>query len=345
MEWIDRLNRAVDYLEEHLKDPDLQEAARIACCSPYHFQRMFTLLAGTPLSEYLRRRRMSRAAVDLQSGAKIVDVALSYGYSSPTAFNRAFQTVHGLPPSQAKRPGARLKSHPPLRFAITVQGVEEMEYRIEKRGPFRVVGVSAPLMDGEPKGMLGICDGVDSSRYYIAAASSAPAGDGLEEYTVPAFTWAVFPGGGEGASAVQGGDGQEVEAAQDQVGARRREMARQPGQEKGQSQVDRRARQGAGDFAGIGQAAGIGPDLRAEGVQPQAFHPRSRQPQGREMPQLVTRRRQKHRRQRRTGSPQQGQDNEGCEPPAQFQFTPLPHSKWGSDTGLRRGVRNEGGGR
>ncbi len=233
MEWIDRLNRAVDYLEEHLKDPDLQEAARIACCSPYHFQRMFTLLAGTPLSEYLRRRRMSRAAVDLQSGAKIVDVALSYGYRSPTAFNRAFQTVHGLPPSQAKRPGARLKSHPPLRFAITVQGVEEMEYRIEKRGPFRVVGVSAPLnkdmgenfrlvpelwgraaadgtiprlaalMDGEPKGMLGICDGVDSSRYYIAAASSAPAGDGLEEYTVPAFTWAVFPGGGEGASAVQ----------------------------------------------------------------------------------------------------------------------------------------------
>ena len=206
MEWIDRLNRAVDYLEEHLKDPDLQEAARIACCSPYHFQRMFTLLAGTPLSEYLRRRRMSRAAVDLQSGAKIVDVALSYGYRSPTAFNRAFQTVHGLPPSQAKRPGARLKSHPPLRFAITVQGVEEMEYRIEKRGPFRVVGVSAPLnkdmgenfrlvpelwgraaadgtiprlaalMDGEPKGMLGICDGVDSSRYYIAAASSPPPG-------------------------------------------------------------------------------------------------------------------------------------------------------------------------
>ena len=233
MEWINRLNRAVDYLEEHLEEPDLREAAKIACCAPYHFQRMFTLLAGTPLSEYLRRRKMSRAAADLQSGEKIVDVALKYGYSSPTAFNRAFQAVHGLPPSAAKAPGAVLKSYPPLRFAITVQGVEKMEYRIEKREAFRIVGVSAPLekdmeenfksvpqlwgraaadgtiprlaalMDGEPKGLLGVCDGLDSARYYIAAASSAPAGEGLEEYTVPAFTWAIFPGAGDSAAAVQ----------------------------------------------------------------------------------------------------------------------------------------------
>ena len=233
MEWIDRLNRAVEYLEENLEDPRLEEAAKIACCSPYHFQRMFSLLAGVPLSEYIRRRKMSRAAADLQNGDRIVDVALKYGYSSPTAFNRAFQAVHGLPPSAAKAPGAALKSYSPLRFAITVQGVEEMEYRIEKRDAFRIVGVSAPLqkdleenfkcvpelwgraavdgtiprlaalMDGEPKGLLGVCDGLDSSRYYIAAASSAPAGEGLEEYTVPAFTWAVFPGKGDSAAAVQ----------------------------------------------------------------------------------------------------------------------------------------------
>ena len=233
MEWMDRLNRAVEYLEERLEGPDLRQAAKIACCSPYHFQRMFGLLAGVPLSEYLRRRRMSRAAADLQSGERIVDVALRYGYSSPTAFNRAFQAVHGLPPSAAKTAGAVLKSYPPLRFAIIVQGVEEMEYRIEKRDAFRIVGVSAPLakdmeenfksvpqlwgraaaegtiprlaalMDGEPKGLLGVCDGLDSSRYYIAAASSAPAGEGLEEYTVPAFTWAVFPGTGEGPASIQ----------------------------------------------------------------------------------------------------------------------------------------------
>ena len=233
MEWIDRLNRAVEYLEEHLEGPDLGEAARIACCSPYHFQRMFSLLAGVPLSEYIRRRRMSRAAADLQNGEKIVDAALKYSYSSPTAFNRAFQAVHGLPPSAAKTPGTALKSYPPLRFAITVQGVEEMDYRIEKRDAFRIVGVSAPLekdleknfksvpqlwgraaadgtiprlaalMDGEPRGLLGVCDGLDSSKYYIAVASSAPAAEGLEEYTVPAFTWAVFPGTGDGAAAIQ----------------------------------------------------------------------------------------------------------------------------------------------
>ena len=233
MEWIDRLNRAVEYLEEHLEGPDLGEAARIACCSPYHFQRMFSLLAGVPLSEYIRRRRMWRGAADLQNGEKIVDAALKYSYSSPTAFNRAFQAVHGLPPSAAKTPGTALKSYPPLRFAITVQGVEEMDYRIEKRDAFRIVGVSAPLekdleknfksvpqlwgraaadgtiprlaalMDGEPRGLLGVCDGLDSSKYYIAVASSAPAAEGLEEYTVPAFTWAVFPGTGDGAAAVQ----------------------------------------------------------------------------------------------------------------------------------------------
>lgn len=233
MEWIDRLNRAMDYVESHLEGPDWQEAAGIACCSPYHFQRMFALLAGVSLSEYVRRRRMSRAAADLQSGERILDVALKYGYSSPTAFNRAFQAVHGLPPSQAKKPGVGLKSYPPLRFAITVQGVEKMEYRIEKRDAFRIVGISAPLsqdmeenfrnvpqfwgraaadgviprlaalMDGEPKGLLGVCGGKDNSRYFIAAASSAPAADGLEEYTVPALTWAVFPGGGDSAEAVQ----------------------------------------------------------------------------------------------------------------------------------------------
>ena len=233
MEWIGRLNRAMDYIEDHLDTPDWQAAAGIACCSPYHFQRMFTLLSGMPLSEYLRRRRMSRAAADLQSGEKIVDVALKYGYSSPTAFNRAFQAVHGLPPSQAKKPGTALKSHPPLRFAITIQGVEEMDYRMENRAAFRIVGISAPLgqdldenfkcvpglwgraaadgtiprlaalMDGEPRGLLGVCGGKDGSRYYIAVASSAPAADGLEEFTVPAFTWAVFPGSGDSPNAIQ----------------------------------------------------------------------------------------------------------------------------------------------
>ena len=104
MEWIERFNEAISYIEEHLTEEiDYEQLGRIACCSSYHFQRMFTYMAGVPLSEYIRRRKMSLAAVDLQGGnMKIIDVAGKYGYSSPTAFNRAFQTVHGIAPSAVK---------------------------------------------------------------------------------------------------------------------------------------------------------------------------------------------------------------------------------------------------
>ncbi len=230
MEWIDHLNQAIDYLEEHISEEiSYEEAARVAGCSAYHFQRMFTYLAGAPLSEYIRRRRMSLAAVDLRSGdEKIIDIALKYGYSSPTAFNRAFQGVHGVSPSAARKGGCSLKSYPPIRFKIIIKGVEEMNYRIEERGPIRILGVSQPLhrdmeqnfsivpemwnrasadgtipklasvMDGQPMGLLGVCAGgsAEQWRYFIAVASSAPAGEGLEEYLIPAATWAVFPGAG-----------------------------------------------------------------------------------------------------------------------------------------------------
>ena len=232
MEWVDGLNRTITYIEEHLADEiDYGELAKLACCSAYHYQRMFAYMAGVPLSEYIRRRRMSRAAVDLQAGEKVVDVGLRYGYQSPTAFNRAFQAVHGIAPSAVREEGAAVKSFPPLRFTIVVKGAEEMEYRIEKREAFRIVGISAPLdadleknfavvpqmwgkaaadgtiprlaglMDGQPAGLLGVsaCGDREDWRYWIAVASSQPAGD-FEEYTVPAATWAVFPGEGANVS-------------------------------------------------------------------------------------------------------------------------------------------------
>ena len=234
MDWIDRMNEAIRYIEENLTDRiEYEKLGQIACCSAYHFQRMFAYIAGVPLSEYIRRRRMSLAAVDLQGGdAKIIDVAAKYGYSSPTAFNRAFQSVHGVSPSSVRAEGAALKSFPPLTIKIVVKGAEEMNYRIETRDAFRVVGRSRPmsreieqnfvevplmwqeaeedgtleriipLMDGQPRGILGVCACGDGEewRYYIAAATSAETGDGLEEYVVPAFTWAVFPGSGTGKS-------------------------------------------------------------------------------------------------------------------------------------------------
>lgn len=233
MDWTERLNEAVRYIEENLTgNIDYEQLGRIACCSAYHFQRMFTYMAGIPLSEYIRRRKMSLAAVDLQGGgARIIDVAAKYGYSSPTAFNRAFQSVQGVSPSSVRSEGAPVKSFPPITFKLTVKGAQEMNYRIETRGAFRIVGRSHPmsreieqnfvevpqmwqkavedgtleriisLMDGQPQGVLGVCACGDGEewRYYIAVASSAGAG-GLEEYIVPAFTWAVFPGSGTGKS-------------------------------------------------------------------------------------------------------------------------------------------------
>lgn len=229
MEWVERLNQAMDYIETHLTEEiDHAQLGRLACCSAYHFQRMFAYMAGVPLGEYIRRRRMSLAAVDLQNGdAKIVEVAQKYGYSSPTAFNRAFQSVHGIAPSAVRGEGVCVKSFPAITFSIAVKGGEAMDYRIETKDAFRIVGVSAPLakeieqnfmvvptlwgqavqdgtlqrlaarMDAQPAGLLGVsaCGEEEPWRYWIAVASTQAA-DGFEEYTVPAATWAIFYGEG-----------------------------------------------------------------------------------------------------------------------------------------------------
>ncbi len=234
MEWIERLNKTISYIEEHLTEEiSYDELARIACCSTYHFQRMFAYMASIPLSEYIRRRRMSLAAIDLQNGnEKIIDISIKYGYSSPTAFNRAFQSVHGIAPSMAKKEGTPMKSFPPISFKITVKGMKELNYRMEEKTAFRIVGVShpldqevennfvtvpkmwqnaamngtlekiTPLMNSQPMGVLGVsvCNDKEDWRYFIAVSSSADTGDSLEEYMVPACTWAIFNGSGTGIS-------------------------------------------------------------------------------------------------------------------------------------------------
>lgn len=233
MEWIEKLNRAINYMEEHLTDEiNYEELGRIACCSSYHFQRMFTYMAGTPLSEYIRRRRMSLAAVDLQNtDAKIIDIAFKYGYDSPTSFNRAFQTIHGVAPSVLRKEGIPIKAFPPLMFKLTIKGVEAMNYRIETKEAFRIVGVSSPLekeveknfeivpamwqnvamngvipqlaakMNTPIKGLLGVsaCNDMEQWKYFIAVASTA-ATDSFEEYVVPSATWAIFDGSGDNRS-------------------------------------------------------------------------------------------------------------------------------------------------
>lgn len=230
MEWLERLNDALNYIEENLTEEiEYEEAAKIACCTRYHFQRMFSYIAGTPLSEYIRHRRLTKAAFDLQNGDKVTDVALRYGYESPTAFNRAFQNVHNVSPSVAQKEGTPLKAYPPISFKLTVKGIEEMEYRIVQKESFRVVGMKTilgknieesfqvvpqfwakaaqdgaipqivALMNKEPMGVLGVSacmDDLENWEYYIAVATDQKTPEGMEEYIVPSCTWAVFPGQG-----------------------------------------------------------------------------------------------------------------------------------------------------
>lgn len=238
MDWIERLNGAMRYIEENLdSEIDYAAAARIACCTPYHFQRMFSYMAGITLSEYIRRRRMSLAAAELLNGAKILDTAIKYGYSSPTAFNRAFRSVHGVAPSVIKSRVVPVKSYLPISFKLTIKGAEEMNYRIEKKESVRIVGKSIPMsmkieenfaavprfwaevgadgtiaelcgiMNGEVKGVLGVssCCAEDEKdmKYFIAVNSTRPVPEGYEEFIIPPLTWAVFPGSGVCPQAIQ----------------------------------------------------------------------------------------------------------------------------------------------
>lgn len=237
MEWLEKLNEALQYIEGNLDgEIKYEKAANIACCTTYHFQRMFSYIAGTPLSEYIRNRRLTKAALDLQNGEKVIDVAIRYGYESPTAFNRAFQKIHNVSPSVAQKEGTFLKAYPPISFKITIKGVEEMEYRIVKKEEMRIVGAKAlleknveenfntvpmlwqevaqsgkimeiaSLMGPDSKGVLGVSvcmDYLDKWEYYIAVETDKEAQKGLEEYTIPACTWAVFPGEGQMPTAIQ----------------------------------------------------------------------------------------------------------------------------------------------
>ena len=157
-----------------------------------------------------------------------------YGYSSPTAFNRAFQSVHGVAPSVVKNQGVQLKTYSPLHFHIAVTGAEQLNYRLESKPAFRVLGLAAPLsanleqnfvevpqlwqklaagdtmprllalMQGEPAGLLGVsaCGDDEQWQYIIGVASNQPAAD-WNEYQVGAFTWAIFSGAGACPQAIQ----------------------------------------------------------------------------------------------------------------------------------------------
>jgi AraC family transcriptional regulator len=160
MDILTQLNRAMSYIETHIDDDiSPEDAASVTAYSPYHFGRLFYYIADMPLSEYIRRRKLSLAAMKLQSGgARVLDIALQYGYDSADSFTRAFVKQHGVTPSQARLPGVNLTIFPPLTFQIRIEGVQAMNWRIEERDAFTVVGVARRFKNDETDKIHGFWD-------------------------------------------------------------------------------------------------------------------------------------------------------------------------------------------
>ena len=140
MDWITGISKAIDYIEEHITEPtDYARAAKAACSSPFNFQRVFALLCGYTLGDYVRMRRLTLAGEELLStDAKVIDVALKYGYDSPESFSRAFARFHGVSPS-AVRKGAAIHSFSRICVKLILTGGSIMEYRIEKKQAAKII--------------------------------------------------------------------------------------------------------------------------------------------------------------------------------------------------------------
>ncbi|GAA3087815.1 AraC family transcriptional regulator [Streptomyces rectiviolaceus] len=231
---LERLNQAMEHIERHLDQRiDVADLARTAVTSEYHFRRLFSALAGMPLSEYIRRRRLTVAGAEVLAGERtLLEVAVRYGYSSGEAFARAFRGMHGVGPGEARRSGASLHSQPRMSFRLVVEGSSSMRYRVVDRDEFRVVGRKArvplvhegmnqdiaefirglgretlrrieSLSDQEPEGIVSVSDNLDESRaegteldYYHGVVTGAAVPDDMDALTVPAGSWAVFESSG-----------------------------------------------------------------------------------------------------------------------------------------------------
>ena len=231
MDLLRNMNNALSYIEENLTNEiDFNEVARHAYCSEYHFKRMFSFLSGMSLAEYIRHRRLTLAAFELKdSSIKVIDVAVKYGYSSPDSFARAFQNMHGITPSEARNAGQSLKAYPPMTFQLTIKGGSAMNYRMEEKEAFQIIGLKkrVPIifngvnpeiaamwqsLDGEmitqlkslsniePLGLISASTNFSEGRmeekgeldHYIGVATSMDCPDNFAMLEVAASTWAVF---------------------------------------------------------------------------------------------------------------------------------------------------------
>ena len=229
---ISALNRLVDFVEEHLTaDLDVDALAGTLGTTEYHLRRMFSSLAGMPLSDYVRRRRMTMAAADvIRAEDDLLTIAVRHGYGSTEAFGRAFRAVHGTGPGDVRRDGGPLRTQPQIRFRLTVEGSTPMDTRIVDRHTFRLIGHAArvpliheginphiqrhiaalphrehqrlkALSNTEPHGLLQICDdlepdGAEGSEltyvHGVAVSADTAQPDDLDVVEVAGGTWAVF---------------------------------------------------------------------------------------------------------------------------------------------------------
>ncbi len=221
MKWIDSISEAIRYIEDNLTNElTIEDIAGNVLISPFYFQKGFSMLCGFTVSDYIRQRRLALAGGELVStDAKIIDIALKYGYDSPDSFTKAFTRFHGVTPTAVRRDGAIIKSFAPLKISFTLKGGFTVDYKIVEKDSFTVIGVSKtfPYDNARseiPKfwaehyqkgngdtvsGMFGINidEGMGGKEFeYLIAdeyngGSEVPGGFVLK--TIPAFTWVVFP--------------------------------------------------------------------------------------------------------------------------------------------------------
>ena len=217
--WIEGIQNAIEYIEDNLTEElDIREIAERACISAFYFQKIFNILTGFTVGEYIRNRRLSIAGEELsRSDIKVIDVAIKYGYDSPDSFTRAFTKFHGIPPSAARHRNTNLKSFARLKLKLVLEGGTMLEYKIVEKAQFTVMGkVRSFDLDTSreeiPKfwtehlnsedskivhGMYGVCFDSSGTEFdYMIADNYLPwneVPDGFVTKVIPAGTWAVFP--------------------------------------------------------------------------------------------------------------------------------------------------------